>query len=461
MFSKHFRRFHRTLTFRLTVNYAIFFGVSVAFTLFLIDAGFRTLLHKQDQRFIRGEMREFAADYREGLSHLYKEVGGKHSSISVLRIADGQNRTLAFFAPDPSCREALGSLEVGPISVSNSWRKLSLVTGTLEIGVQPLHDGNFLQAGLSSRRSELLIRHVELLGLAVALPTLLIAAVAGAFLANRTLSPVRELSKAVKSTIATGRTDARLQPTLDVGELSDLVESFNEMLVRNEALFESLKGTLDNVAHDLRTPVSRLQGMAEFALRGDLDVEVLRDALADCVEESARLMTLLNTIMDITEAGVGAMRLDPSPVSLASVAAEIAELYRDVADKKQIVITAEVGFDLTVLADLNRIRQAVANLVDNAIKYTPSGGRIRIVISKCANQSVLSVEDTGIGIAIEEQLHVWERLYRSDRSRSERGLGLGLSLVHAIMQAHHGRAELHSSLGGGSVFRLCFSDANH
>ena len=148
-----------------------------------------------------------------------------------------------------------------------------------------------------------------------------------------------------------------------------------------------------------------------------------------------------------------ATALNPSPY--------INLLYEYASPKKPIAVSSEVGFDLTVSADLNRIRQAVANLVDNAIKYTPIGGRIRIAISKRDNQSVLSVEDTGIGIAIEEQAHVWDRLYRSDRSRSERGLGLGLSLVHAIMQAHHGRAELNSSLGGGSVFRLCFPDANH
>ena len=238
--------------------------------------------------------------------------------------------------------------------------------------------------------------------------------------------------------------------------MRELVVTFNEMLQRIDGLIRALKGTLDNVAHDLRTPLARLRGVAELALQNPEDHVQAHEALADCVEESERVAALLNMLMDISEAETGAMklRLEPSasPLSPTKSSTFMATWPRRRTSPSESNATGAA----LALADANRTRQATANLLDNAIKYTPAGGRVDVIVSDYDSHAVLAVEDTGIGIPPEEQPQVWERLYRGDRSRSERGLGLGLSLVRAVMHAHRGKVELRSIPGAGSTFSLVF-----
>jgi signal transduction histidine kinase len=287
-------------------------------------------------------------------------------------------------------------------------------------------------------------------------PMLILAGVGGACFAHFTLRPIRDLNLMAREIVQTGKINARLSPRATVGELRELVVTFNEMLQRIDGLIRALKGTLDNVAHDLRTPLARLRGVAELALQNPDDHAQAHEALADCVEESERVAALLNMLMDISEAETGAMKLRLEPVSLSALAEEVVDLYSHVAEEKNVTLQVKRSGTALALADANRTRQATANLLDNAIKYTPPGGRVDVIISDFASQAVLAVEDSGIGIPPEEQPQVWERLYRGDRSRSQRGLGLGLSLVRAVMHAHRGRVELRSVPGSGSTFSLFF-----
>jgi signal transduction histidine kinase len=156
--------------------------------------------------------------------------------------------------------------------------------------------------------------------------------------------------------------------------------------------------------------------------------------------------------MDISEAEVGAMRLSRERLELAEVVRDSVTLYSDVAEDKGIRLESQGAPGLCVSADRNRMRQVVANLLDNAIKYTPAGGRVEVRTALDGADAVLTVTDTGPGIPAGELPRIWERLYRGDASRSERGLGLGLSLVKAIVEAHGGRVEATSAPGQGSAF---------
>jgi signal transduction histidine kinase len=194
--------------------------------------------------------------------------------------------------------------------------------------------------------------------------------------------------------------------------------------------------------------------MAEGALRSNDDPVQMREALADCVEESDKVLTILKTLMDVAEAESGLMKLTKEKTDLRDIVKEVADLYSDVADEKKIILSTHVDGPCEALVDRTRIRQAFANLLDNAIKYTNPGGRVEIDSHRNRDEILVQFRDTGMGIPANELDKIWDRLYRGDKSRSQRGLGLGLSLVKAFVEAHGGRVEVQSGVGTGSEFTV-------
>jgi signal transduction histidine kinase len=163
---------------------------------------------------------------------------------------------------------------------------------------------------------------------------------------------------------------------------------------------------------------------------------------------------MMTTLMDITEAETGAMRLDKHVEDLAAIAREAVDLYDLVSSERGVHIVTRLAPDVRVLVDRARIRQVCANLIDNAIKYTAPGGRVEVTVSGDETTAIVSVADTGMGVPPLDRPRVWDRLYRGDQSRTERGLGLGLSLVKAVVEAHGGEVVLRSDVGVGSTFEV-------
>jgi signal transduction histidine kinase len=321
-----------------------------------------------------------------------------------------------------------------------------------------------VQVGKSTEaREDLLARFRAALGL-VTLLVVVIALGGGWLVTQSAVYPIRRLTAAVRRIIRTGRTDARVPVdgppgspgSLDaIGELTAL---FNVMLDKIEGLVAAMRGALDNVSHDLRTPLTRLRGTAELALASPPDVERYREALAVCVEETDRVLVMLNALMDISEAESGTMKLRREPVRLSEVVERAVDLYRDVADAKGVALnTADGADDVTVNGDRMRLEQVAANLIDNAVKYTPAGGRVDVEVGRRDSHAILRVGDSGPGIPPDELPRIWTRLFRGDSSRAERGL----SLVKAIVEAHNGTVAVESEPGKGSTFTVSLPlDAN-
>jgi signal transduction histidine kinase len=162
----------------------------------------------------------------------------------------------------------------------------------------------------------------------------------------------------------------------------------------------------------------------------------------------------LNTLMDISEAETGVMNLDKKIVDISALMDEVVDLYRYVAEEKGLPIHMSAPHGLSVTVDPNRMSQALANLLDNAIKYTPAGGQVSVEAYKRQGEVVIRIKDTGTGIPHEELPMIWDRLYRADPNHALKGLGLGLSQVKAIIQAHNGRVDVESKPGKGSIFGI-------
>ncbi len=286
------------------------------------------------------------------------------------------------------------------------------------------------------------------------IPIIVLAYLGGIFVADRALNPIRQLINTLNSIVASGKINARV-PADQTDKLhEELLLLFNRMMDKIEALVNGMRNVLDNVAHDLRTPMTRFRGTAETALQSEENPDALREALSDCVEESERILIMLNTLMDVSEAETGVMKLDRQEMNVAPLIEDVVGLYGYVAEEKGVSVHTGFPEELYLTADRNWIRQVLANLVDNAIKYTPAGGRVDVEACRREQEVVITVKDTGIGVSPEELDKIWERLYRGDKSRSQRGLGLGLSLVKAIVGAHRGYIEVSSAPGAGSVFSV-------
>ena len=453
-------RVRHTLGLRLALWYALIFVASslalVALTYLLLAASLR----QYDRDTIERTLVQFASAYmRGGVYALEREMQRHQASTDpgpMFVRTLGRRQDLVFLSmPDAWRHFDLSQLAAPELSGEQTWATLE--TGdrgeVLEVASVRLQDGTLFQVGRSTRRRVDLLARVRQVLLVDAASIMLIALAGGVVLTWSALQPVRTLADTVRRIMQTGRTDARV-PTQDPGDaLGDLAVLVNAMLDRIDAVMAGMRGALDNVAHDLRTPMARLRGIAETALASN-DPVALREALADCLEESDRIIATLNTLMDISEAETGTMSLERETVDLQELVRQSVELYEDLAEERGLTIAARGGAPLPASVDRNRLRQAVANLLDNAVKYTGAGGRIEIGAFPDGGEAVVRVADTGIGIAPEDLPRIWDRLYRADRSRSTRGLGLGLTLVRAIVQAHGGRVTVESSPGSGSRFEL-------
>lgn len=292
--------------------------------------------------------------------------------------------------------------------------------------------------------------------LALGLPLAVGAAgVAGYWLAGRALAPVARMTREARS-ITADRLDARLPVVNPNDELGRLGTTFNALFARLEGSFEQLRRFTSDASHELRTPLAVIRSVGEVALREQHDEAAYRDIIGAMLEESDRLAQLVHSLLTLARADGGRIVLNLEPLNLADLAAEAANHLRVLAEEKGQQFDVAASAPLVVRVDRAVLRQAVVNILDNAIKYSPEKGSIRLVADRHDGCAVLEITDSGPGIPPEHRDKVFDRFYRVDasRSRAEGGFGLGLAIARWAVEANGGRIEVDSPAEWGSLFRI-------
>ncbi len=288
---------------------------------------------------------------------------------------------------------------------------------------------------------------------------LLLAGLGGYFLARKSLAPVAAMATQARG-MGAANLGARLVVANQRDELGQLALSFNQLLERLEDSFERQRRFIADASHELRTPVAILRGETEVTLsRADRTPEEYRETLAILRDESQRLARIIEDLFTLTRADAGEHPLNLSELYLDELASDVLRRARSLAMAKNITLSSSITPELPVRADEALLRRMFLNVLDNAIKYTPEGGKISLDCHKQGNEYVVSVSDTGEGIPGELQKRVFERFFRADKARSRTegahgGAGLGLSIARWIAEAHHGGLELTRSDASGSTFTV-------
>jgi heavy metal sensor kinase len=286
---------------------------------------------------------------------------------------------------------------------------------------------------------------------------LAIAGIGGWFLARRALAPVDAMVDAARR-IEAEDLSRRIDTSGAQDELGRLGSVLNDMLARLERSFATVSQFSADAAHELRTPLTILKGEIEVALRSSPAADEYRRVLTSCLEEVDRLSAMVEDLLFLARSESGSLPGTQAPVNIAAVVAEVAPALHALADAAGVALSIVPGAPLWVHGSAPMFFRLIFNLGENAIKYTPAGGRVEITLDQRAADAVLEVCDTGPGIPPEDQAHIFDRFYRSDPARSgaqgRAGVGLGLALARSIVVLHGGHITVESTPGAGSRFRV-------
>lgn len=282
-----------------------------------------------------------------------------------------------------------------------------------------------------------------------------LAGLLGWWMARQALRPVDALAAGARE-ISISRLDRRLPLRGTGDELDRLADTFNQVFIRLEKAVEQMKQFTASISHELRTPLTALRGEAEVTLLRARSAEDYRRVLVSQLEEFDKLTQMVNQLLTLARAEAGEIALAFQPVDLSALVQSLTEQLEPVAGWKKVSLGVAVELGVRVEGDPQWLERAVLNLLDNAIKFTPAGGRVQVEVRRSNGQALVDFRDTGVGIAAEALTHVFEPFYRVDPSRSKQidGAGLGLSLVRWIVEHHHGQVEVESQPGQGSRFTV-------
>ena len=321
--------------------------------------------------------------------------------------------------------------------------------------------GVILQLGQALEHSARFIDAFWNIFIATMAGLILLSVLVGWFMARKALAGLSEVTRTAEQ-ISGKELNQRVAVRNRGDEIDRLASTFNRMLDRIRSLVTGIREMSDNIAHDLKSPVTRIRGLAEITLTTAETLDDYRDMAAATIEECDRLLDMINTMLMISKAEAGVDILRPERMDLAQLARDAADLFAPMAEDKGVTLMCRTPDRCEIEGDLRLIQRMTANLLDNAVKYTPAGGWVLMAVEGLQSQTPeLVVEDSGMGIAETDLNPIFDRFYRCDPSRSDSGAGLGLSLAKAVAEAHGGSIEVISEPGKGSTFLVTLSLRHH
>jgi heavy metal sensor kinase len=456
----------KSLRLQLTVWYLLFF--SILFLLFcgLLYGLVSRALERRLQENLAAEAQTAASLFREELREMAGD--GKGAAADVISEMDPHGIVLSIFErseilgeSSPEGKPEVASLAAKLLSAADSNSELRLpdwgANGALAAAQRVEWQGRTFSI-LTIGPLDAVARQLQLLRdiLWTSIPLLLlISGIGGYLLTRRRLAPLAIMAEQSRQ-----MTGENLERRIEIGnaaeELAVLAASFNELLSRLDASFKTMRRFVQDASHEMRTPIAVIRGEAEVALSQDRSAAEYKESLTIIHEESRRLSRLVDDLLNLARADAGRVQLREEELYLNDLLAESCRSVQPLANARQIELECRSGDDVAFRGDEQLLRRMVVNLLDNAIRYTPPGGKVSATLEAQGSDVRIRVADTGVGIDRESSRHVFERFYRADqaRSRQQDGFGLGLSIVKWIAESHHGRVELESDPGRGSTFTV-------
>ena len=457
-----------TLAARLTAWYAGIFILFSGTAFLLFYYSINTILDQRIDEDLEEDIVEMRSLYNDAgiagiKTEIQREVAQDNTDEIFLRLLN--NNGIELFASDMSHWQSLvpnlavlesltatSDPQLETVLIEDDDYPTRVVTGALAPNL-------ILQIGESTADKE---EFMELL-LAIFSITFLIvtffAALVGWFMARKALRGVGEVTRAAED-VANGTLDRHVTVRTQGEEIDRLVNTFNLMVDRIRTLVAGMREITDNIAHDLRGAVARIRASAELTLSSNTTTNEYRTSAADIIEECDRMMEMINTTLDVAEAEAGTAIFSDKDVDLTTLVQDASELFEPVAEDKHIRLTVSIINDCHTRGNTPQLQRMLANLLDNAVKYTSDGGRIDTRMSLRDDLIAIAVSDNGIGISASSQARIFDRSFRCDESRSLTGFGLGLSLARAIARSHGGDITVTSVPDEGSTFTVTLPNSH-